>query len=122
MAEKSVRHFFRAALVGGLWLAAGPARAEEPSAEPATVRKIKDRLHFQVPPDWPIESRGGITAPIPIEEYLGRKFKAIEIQLQSLEQRQGGFDIRMRVLEEEARKQRQELRSMEQPPAPEAAR
>ena len=98
---------------------AGPAGAEEAAKpEPATVRKSKDGLQFQVPPDWPVEKRGGITAPIPIEEYLGRKFTAIEAQLQGLEQRFNGLDVRLRVVEEELKKQRQAQRSMEQPPGP----
>lgn len=82
--------------------------------EPVTIRKTQEGLHFTLPPDWPIETRGGITAPIPIEEYLARKFKALESQLQAIEQRLNGLDVRLRVLEEEAKKQRQSLRSSEQ--------
>lgn len=91
------------------------ARGEEAAKEPATVQKTEQRLHFQLPPDWPIERRGGITAPIPIEEYLARKFKAIEAQLQALDQRFNSLDVRLRVLEEEVKKQSQSkgLRSSE---------
>jgi hypothetical protein len=91
-----------------------PARAEDAaSSEPPTVQKTSEGLHFKVPPDWPIEKRGGIMAPIPIEEYLARKFKALEAQLQALEQRLNGFDVRLRVVEEQAKKQREGLRSSE---------
>ena len=93
------------------------AAEEATSKEPSTVKKTEDGLHFNLPADWPIEKRGGITAPIPIEEYLARKFKALESRLQALEERFNGFDVRLRVLEEEAKKRRQALRSAEQPAA-----
>lgn len=120
-------HLWKSVAVPGialLWCLCGSVvwvGAEEPSAEPVTVRKTKDGLQFQVPPDWPIETRGGITAPIPIEEYLGQKFKAIERQLQALEQRQGTFAIRLQALEEEMKQQREALQSKEQSPTPGAA-
>jgi hypothetical protein len=84
------------------------------SDEPVTIRKTEAGLHFTLPPDWPVETRGGITAPIPIEEYLARKFRALELQLQAIEQRLNGLDLRFRVLEEDVKKQRQSLRSSEQ--------
>ena len=87
--------------------------AEEKSSDTATVQKTSDGLHFNVPSDWPIEKRNGVTGPIPIEEYLARKFKALEAQLQALEQRLSSFDIRLRVMEEELKKSRQGLRSAE---------
>ena len=73
------------------------------SAE-GTVRKMKDGLRFQVPADWPIETRNGIVGPIPIEEYLGRKFKAMEGQLQLLGQQLSSIELRLRLLEEQAKK------------------
>lgn len=99
-------------VVGGY---AASAAEENISKEPVTVKKTEEGLHFNVPADWPIEKRGGITAPIPIEEYLARKFKALESRLQTLEDRFNGFDVRLRVLEEDAKKRRQSLRSAEQP-------
>jgi len=53
-------------------------------------------------------------APIPIEEYLARKFKSLEAQLQVIEQRVSGLDLRVRVLEEASKKQQKGLRSSEQ--------
>jgi len=99
-----------------LWCAApGPLAAEDSGkVEPATVRKTEANLHFQVPPDWPVEERGGIVGPIPIEEYLAKKFKLLEGRLQAMEQRLNGLDIRLRVLEEGAGGRRtQSLRSSE---------
>ena len=103
------------------FMGAAPVWAETPSAkEPAaTVRKTEEGLHFDVPPDWPIEKRGGVIGPIPIEEYLGRKFQALTSQLQALEQRFNGFDVRLRVMEEEMKKQKQGLRSGGEPAQPE---
>ena len=72
------------------------------------MQKTKEGLHFQLPEDWPVEKRGGVMAPIPIEEYLSRKFSAIGLQLQLLEQRVNGLDVRVRVAEEELKKQRAE--------------
>lgn len=103
-------------LVGG----SGPsAWAEDVSSKASpTVRKTEDGLHFNVPPDWPIEKRGGIMAPIPIEEYLGRKFKGIESQLQTIEQRMNGLDVRLRVLEEQSKDSQSGLRSSERETSP----
>ena len=98
-------------------VSAAAAAEDATSAERPTVRKTEDGLHFNLPADWPIEKRGGITAPIPIEEYLARKFKALDARLQALEGQFSGFDVRLRVLEEEAKKRRQPLRSAEQPAA-----
>jgi len=97
------------ALVIAGWTPARTLWAEEP----VTVRKSIKGLHFDLPPDWPVEERGGITAPIPIEEYLAIKFKALESRLQVLEQQLSGLDIRLRVLEERAQSPQQGLRSVE---------
>ena len=113
--------------VVGLWVivtaAAAPSvAAEDKSSDTATVQKTSDGLHFNVPPDWPIEKRNGVTGPIPIEEYLARKFKVLEARLQALEQRLSSLDIRLRVVEEESKKQRQGLRSAEPASSPAPAK
>ena len=98
--------------------AVGPAawlQAEDKGKEgQGAVLKTEDGLRFRLPADWPIEKRGGITAPIPIEEYLSRKLGAIESRLQSLEQQVTSTDMRLRVLEEDQKKQR--LKSKEGAP------
>lgn len=38
-------------------------------------------LHFSIPEDMPIETRNGIKAPIPFEEYSYFKFKKLEEKL-----------------------------------------
>lgn len=90
-----------------LWLLmAAPAAgaADDASDKDVTVTKTAEKLNFKVPPDWPIEKRGGVMAPIPIEEYLARKFSGLSAQLQALEDHVNGLDIRVRLLEEAAKK------------------
>ncbi len=102
------------ALAGGT-----TAGAKDPeTADPVTVKKTESGLHFQVPADWPIEKRGGVMAPIPIEEYLSRKFKGIETQIQALEQRLNGLDVRQRALEEAVTQERQARRAAENASSP----
>ncbi len=83
-------------------------RSEE---EPVTVPKTKENLHFELPPDWPVEKRGGLVAPIPIEEYLAKRFKmidsrsaAMEQRVKTLEQRVTGLELRVRKMEERVKK------------------
>ena len=99
------------ALAGAAW-----AQAEEGSSQSdMAVEKTAERLHFKVPADWPIEKRNGVVAPIPVEEYLARKFSSLDQQLQAIEQRVSGLDLRMRILEEAAKKpQPKGLQSLEQ--------
>ena len=83
----------------------GLARAEDGvGADKPTVRKSQEQLHFELPPDWPIEKRGGMVGPIPVEEYLAMKFKALESRLQAMEQKLNGMDLRLRVIEENQNK------------------
>jgi len=57
------------------------------SPSQTTQEPVKKRgLLFTVPEDWPIEERGGVVAPIPIEEYVTRKFKDIESRLEKIKQ------------------------------------
>ena len=100
-----------------MWLVARgtlQVRADDTSsAGDVAVDKTAEHLHFKVPPDWPIEKRGGLVAPIPIEEYLARKFKSLEAHLQAIEQRVSGLDLRVRVLEQASKKQQKGLQSTE---------
>ena len=87
------------------------AAADDPSKETSVIKtRTQEGLHFRVPEDWPIEKRGGVVGPIPLEEYVAKKLSAIEARLKSLEQQVGGLDVRVRVLEE-AVKQQNQLRS-----------
>jgi hypothetical protein len=84
-----------------LFAAAGTAAAENGAgADKPTVRKSQEQLHFELPPDWPIEKRGGMVGPIPVEEYLAMKFTSLDSRLQAMEQKLSGMDLRLRVIEE----------------------
>jgi len=95
-----------------LLVLSGDAIAKQKNGK-ATVTKSKNGLHFQVPDDWPIEERGGIVAPIPIEEYLARKFEKLELRIRTIEQSLSGIDLRLRVLEEKSKAAEKKLRSVE---------
>ena len=93
------------ACLGSATVFAETPQGKEP---PATVRKTEEGLHFNVPPDWPIEERNGVVGPIPAEEYMARKFSGMDSRLKTLEQQVAGFDLRLRVLEEAAKEQQQQ--------------
>ena len=111
---RRTRVMMGAALVmaGAGWLAAA-AWSQDPAPQDAqgqkkTVVKTKDGLHFNVPADWPIEERNGAVGPIPVEEYMPRKFAGMDSRLKTLEQQVAGFDLRLRVLEETMKDQQQQ--------------
>lgn len=61
------------------------AQELEEKEEPyEVVVKTWKGLRFTVPPDWPIEERNNVIAPIPIEEYLAKKFSEMENRLEAL--------------------------------------
>lgn len=85
--------------------------AEDSSDMTLTVKEAEGH-HFRVPPDWPIEERGGIVAPVPVEEYLHQKFSRVDQRLGEMEQRLSALEVRVRVWEEEMKNQKQQrLRS-----------
>ena len=45
----------------------------------------KEGLLFRVPEDMPVETRNGIQAPIPFDEYMYGKFKQMDERLKSIE-------------------------------------
>ena len=102
----------------GVAIASGAPCAESADEQNtnATVVKNEDGLRFKVPSDWPVEKRGSIVAPIPVEEYLSKKFSAVETRLRQLEQQMASFDLRLRVIEE-AVKEQNRLRSSEAAPS-----
>ena len=97
----------------GLWACSSAAAAEDQNKESAVTVRTKEGLHFNVPPDWPVEWRNGIVTPIPIEEYLDRKFSAVEKRMETLERQASSLETRLRVLEEEAKRR---LQSKERAP------
>ena len=100
-----------------VWVLGGTVTHAQEPKEKVTTQKTREGLHFELPPDWPVEKHGGLVAPIPVEEYLAMKFNTLEARLQTIEQQLGGFDIRLRAVEEELKNKQKGLRSSE-PPAP----
>ncbi len=98
-----------------VWAAEEVSTATQ-ATQSQTVIKKKDGLRFNVPSDWPVEERNGAVGPIPIEEYLAKKFASLESRLRLLEQQVSSFDLRLRVLEEAEKSPRTSgaLRSGEQ--------
>jgi hypothetical protein len=97
-----------------VWVAgvgAPDARAADDRGE-GTVIKSEDGLRFKLPADWPVEKRGNVVAPIPVEEYLAKKFSAMDTRLRQVEQQLASFDLRLRVMEENLKEQNR-LRSGE---------
>ena len=80
----------------------------------STVVRTEDGIRFKLPADWPVEKRGSVVAPIPVEEYLSKKFSTMDTRLRQLEQQMASFDLRLRVMEE-ALKEQNRLRSTEAP-------
>ncbi len=54
--------------------------------------QTKEGLVFRVPEDMPIETRGGIQAPIPFDEYIYGKFKEIDNRLRNVESKLGKIE------------------------------
>ena len=98
-------------------LAAAGGDEGSASTQSQTVIKKKDGLRFNVPSDWPVEERNGAVGPIPIEEYLAKKFASLESRLRVIEQQVNSYDLRLRVLEEAKKSSKPAglLRSGEQP-------
>ena len=81
--------------------------ADEDGSTESTVRKRhQEGLNFYVPPDWPVERRAGIVAPIPIEEYLANKFGALNERLDTVDRHISALEDRLKATEEVLRKQR----------------
>ena len=108
-----------------VWVAAPAVRAEDSEAkaelikegeESAGVLKAKEGLRLNLPDDWPVQKRGTGRIPVTIEEYLVRKFGAMDKRIQRLEQQFTATDLRLRVMEEELKKQQQQLKSTEKEP------
>lgn len=71
-------------VVSILGMTVGGARDAHSGSTPKTVKTEKG-LRFSVPVDWPVEEQNGIVAPIPIEEYITRKFRDITTHLERID-------------------------------------
>ncbi len=60
---------------------------EKSDADIPYIVKTKEGLIFRVPEDMPIEKRGGIVAPVPFNEYVSRKLKLMNDDLNEIKVR-----------------------------------
>ena len=100
--NKNIRRFIiklSFVLVGSYLVLFAPLYAEEEVLSEKYPTKVvtKRGLSFRVPEDMPIEVNGGLAAPLPLDEYVYRKFK-------KLEDRMSGIEKRLRELEESEKK------------------
>ena len=51
----------------------------------------KEGLNFNIPEDMPIETRNGVTGPIPFEEYLYFKLKRLDERLAAIDKKIDGL-------------------------------
>jgi len=101
-----------AAALAAVLIGAATASAQDDAASTQLVEvRTEDGLRFRVPPDWPIEKRGGGVGPIPVEEYVARKFASMEIRLRAMEQQLSSMELRVRLLETQMKSGQQRLRS-----------
>ena len=94
-------------LLVSIWLNY-PREARADDENEYTVKTEKN-LRFQVPQDWPIEERNGVIGPIPIEEYLSRKFADVNVQLTSLNQQMNLLEARLQKTENQLREKKQQV-------------
>ena len=98
--------------LAGVAIAPAEIESADERGDSSTVVRTEEGLRFRLPADWPVEKRGSVVAPIPVEEYLSRKFSVLDARLRSLEQQLAAFDLRLRVVEEHLKDQNR-LRSTE---------
>jgi hypothetical protein len=100
---KKRRVFVCAVVWSALWTAGfvPPARAQQPGklGEGELVTKEFGGIFFKLPADWPIEVRDGVISPIPVEDYLARKFAVVNTQMKVLEERLQELEKRNQALE-----------------------
>ncbi|OGX37012.1 MAG: hypothetical protein A3G91_06235 [Omnitrophica WOR_2 bacterium RIFCSPLOWO2_12_FULL_50_9] len=88
-----------------------PVYAQEDAKSPPSQKG----LHFGVPEDWPIEKRGGVLAPVPMEEYVMTRFKNTASQFETIKSELTGLIQGIRAdLEDFKNSSRQRLETLQQ--------
>lgn len=88
-----------------------PVSAQEDVRSPQSQKG----LHFGVPEDWPIEKRGGVLAPVPVEEYVMARFKNTAAQLETMKNELTGLIQGIRAdLEDFKSSSKQRLETLQQ--------
>ena len=83
--------------IGSVWFNS-PWQRNANAEDQNNVRSVKG-LKFNVPEDWPIEERGGMLGPIPIEEYIAKKFNAIDSKFMEAEGKHINVKIKLDEIE-----------------------
>ncbi len=92
------------------------AHQREESLDDEVIVKSIEGHHLLLPKDWPVEKRDGRLVPIPIEEYLSMKFRAIEQTLQQVGARLEALEKRLGELEQHDKALQRRLRLLEEAP------
>ena len=87
------------ACVTSVWLLTIPTAGSPTVPGEDLVTKEAKGFKFKVPADWPVEERGGTVAPIPVEEYLSKKFSAVTTRFEAVEKRLTALDTKQTDLE-----------------------
>lgn len=66
------------------------------------VTKELKGFKFKVPADWPVEDRNGQVGPVPVEEYLSKKFIAVSARLADIETRLTAVETRLADAEQKS--------------------
>lgn len=99
----SAKPWMTAVLLVGAMAYGMPAHAELTAEQKQEIEDAKKNfkysqvttpqgLVFRVPEDMPIETRAGIQAPIPFDEYMYGKFKQMDDRLKSIEAKLGTIE------------------------------
>ncbi len=75
---------------------------ETEATDPMVVKNYKG-LQFKVPEDWPIEKVGNTIGPIPMEEYMSRKFADVNQRLKKQEEVLAKMEKRLETVERRKR-------------------
>ena len=106
----TVRTLTSFCLAGVILLTVHSARAADDEQQKITEPETKDYsfkdvttpegLHFRIPEDMPIETRGGLKGPIPFDEYLYSKFRKLEDKVTELDKKIDKLQNSMDFLQE----------------------
>jgi len=92
--------------VAALFLTAGlPFGWAEEKALGESTHKVKNYrgLQFKVPEDWPIEKVGNTIGPIPIEDYMSRKFAVLTERIEKQDKAMAALEKRVETVERRKR-------------------
>ena len=84
------------------WCVTSPAMAQTAQTveekENLVTKELKG-FKFKVPADWPVEDRDGQVGPVPVEEYLAKKFSAVSARFDAVEKQLAALETRVGEVE-----------------------